>query len=114
MSNKTPKTNAAQQQSATITLRANGHTLTLNAVRKSDGSAITYAVTRDAEKKSSRGMTETHANIDAAKAHLAKLAEQATKAGWKRGVFAAPGRRADAFSKIPQAPKASAAEAVQR
>lgn len=101
------------QQSATITLRANGSTLSLLATRKVDGTVVTNVMTRDAEKKTARGMTETHANMEAARAHLAKLAEQASKLGWRRGVRVIA-QKPDAFSKLPSAPKTVAMDAVQR
>lgn len=94
-------------KSASITLRANGATLTLLATLRADGSAVTTVTTRGADKKLSKGMTQTHATMDAAKAHLATLAKDAEKLGWKRGarVVAA---KPDAFSKLPAAPKAVA------
>jgi hypothetical protein len=49
----------ADPKSAIITLRAAGATLSLLATRKPDGSAVTTVTTRDAEKKLSRGMTES-------------------------------------------------------
>lgn len=97
----------AATKSACITLRANAATLTLLATLKADGSVVTTVTTRDADKKLSKGMTTTHANMDAARAHLATLAKDAEKLGWKRGariVAAKP----DAFSKLPAAPKAVA------
>lgn len=95
-------------KSASITLRANGAVLTLLAVRKDDGSAVTTVTTRDTNKKTSRGMTESHKDIDAAKAHLTKLAQKAETLGWQRGQFSAVAKP-DAFSKIPAAPKAATA-----
>jgi len=63
--------------------------------------------TRDKNTKSTRrGMTETFANMTAARTHLASLADQAQTLGWERKLFAAS-RRPDAFSTLP-APKAAA------
>jgi hypothetical protein len=98
----------ATPKSASITLRANGAVLTLAAVRKDDGSAVTTVTTRDTDKKASRGMTESHKSIADAKAYLSTLAEKAEKAGWKRGTFAAAAKP-DAFSKLPAPPKVATA-----
>lgn len=92
-------------KTAVTTLHANGSTLILSAVLKSDGSAVTTVTTKDAEKKSTRGMTEQHADMTAAKAHLAALAEKAGKLGWQRRTAAGMVAKPDAFSKLPAAPK---------
>ena len=92
-------------KSAVVTLHAGGSTLTLSAVLKADGSAVTTVTTKDAEKKSTRGMTEQHADMAAAKVHLAALAEKAAKLGWQRRAAAGPAAKPDAFSKLPAAPK---------
>jgi hypothetical protein len=94
-------------KSAMVTLKANGATLTLLATLKTDGSAVTHVTTRDADKTLTRGMTETHASMDAARAHLATLAEKAEKLGWQRGVRTVASKP-DQFSKLPAAPKAVA------
>jgi hypothetical protein len=100
------KQNAVEgQKSSMVTLRANGSTLTLVAVRKSDGTALTSVTTRDPEKKIQKGMSEKHADMAAAKAHLTTLAEKAEKLGWSRGTRAVV-QKPDAFSKLPSAPKA--------
>lgn len=95
-------------QSSTITLTANGSTLQLVAERKADGSARTYVLTTDANKKTARGMTESHASFDAAKAAIATSAAKAEKLGWSRRVagrkFVA---RPDAFTALPAVPKAA-------
>jgi hypothetical protein len=104
----TPMKKQTTTKSASITLRANGSTLTLLATLRSDGSVVTTVTTRDADKKLTRGMTETHANMEAARAHLAALAEKADKLGWKRGVRTVASKP-DAFSKLPSAPKAATA-----
>ncbi len=93
----TPKT-------AVVTLRAGGSTLTLLATAKPDGTAVTSVTTRDADRKSSRGMTEAHKDMNAAKAHLVVLAKQAEGLGWQRRRVSAT--RPDAFSTLP-APKPS-------
>ena len=92
-------------KSAVITLHAAGSTLTFLAVLKPDGSAITTVTTRDADKKSSRGMSERHADMTAAKAHLTTLAKQAEKLGWQKRTGAGIAARPDAFSTLPAAPK---------
>src|SRR3954470_22596599 len=98
------------QQTATITLSAaDGGTLQLVAERKGEG-ARTYVITSDAAKKSQRGMTETHATFEAAKAATEKMATKAEKMGWtrraaRRGFAPKP----DAFTALPApvaAPKA--------
>jgi hypothetical protein len=104
----TPEQQNTPAKSATITLKSNGATLTLLATLKADGGVVTTVTTRGADKKLSKGMTQMHANMDAAKVHLAALAKDAEKLGWKRGarVVAA---KPDAFSKLPAAPKAVSA-----
>ena len=101
------QTTDEQVKSATITLRANGSTLMLLATLKADGSVVTTVTTRDAAKKLTRGMTQTHASMTVAKAHLATLAKDAEKLGWRRGTRAVS-TKPDAFSKLPAAPKAAA------
>ncbi len=101
----------AQPKSATITLRAHGATMLLAAVRRPDGTAVTSVTTRNADKHATRGMTETHANLDAARTHLAKLAQQAEKLGWKRGARVGA-TKPDAFSTLPAPPKESVKEAA--
>ncbi len=97
-------TKPAQQQTSVITLRANGSTLALQATKKGEG-AVTSVITRDAEKKATRGMTEQHPSMEAARAHLVKLSEQAIKLGWARRREAVV--KPDAFSKLPAAPRAT-------
>lgn len=94
-------------KTATITLRAQGSTLTLLATAKHDGTAVTTVTEKDAEKKSRRGCTEIHATMDLAKTHLASLAKKAEANGWQRGVRAVA-TKPDAFNRIPSAPKATA------
>jgi hypothetical protein len=95
-------------KSASITLRANGTMLLLLATLKENGTVVTQVTTRDAEKKTTRGMTQSHKSMDVARAHLEALAKAAEKAGWVRGKFAAPAKP-DAFSQLPAPPKANAA-----
>ena len=92
------------QKTATITLAANGTTLTLVAQRLADGTASSYVTTTDAAKKTQRGMTEKHATFEAAREALAVHATQAEKLGWVRrlrgrGFIARP----DAFATLPKA-----------
>ena len=102
------KTATPEPKSAVITLHASGNTLTFLATRKSDGSAATTVTTKDADKNTTRGMTETHADMTAAKAHLSMLAEKAVKLGWQRRAVAGMVAKPDAFSKLPAAPKVGA------
>lgn len=101
---KLPKT-------ATITLHANGATMAIVAERKADGSAKTYVLNTGADKKSTRGMTETHATFEAAKAATEKTAAKAEKLGWKRRA-PRPGfvAKADAFTALPAPPAAPKAK----
>lgn len=89
--------------SATITLHAGASTLQFRACLKKDGSVQTTVTTRGSDKKASRGMTERHADMAAAKAHIATLAKKAETLGWQRRAGFAG--KPDAFSKIPAAPK---------
>lgn len=96
----------ALPKSATITLTASGATMSIVAERKGDG-ARTYVITTGADKKSARGLTESHATFEAAKKRTEKLATDAAKLGWERkqkrqGFVARP----DAFTAIPAPPKA--------
>jgi hypothetical protein len=99
---------ATTPKTATITLRAGGTTMRLLAQRRPDETAVTYVTTVDPDKKTTRGMTETHPTFDAARAALAGLAAKAEKLGWSRAVagrgFVA---RPDAFTTLPAAPKAT-------
>lgn len=101
-------TGSADAKSASITLHANGSTLVLLAVRRSDGTALTTVTTKGPDKKAVRGMTESHADLTAARAHLTGLAKQAEKLGWQRRAWGASNRPADAFAKLPVAPKKDA------
>ncbi len=94
-------------KTATATLTANGATMNIVAERKGDG-AKTYVLTTDAGKKTVRGMSETHASFELAKAATEKMAKTAEKLGWqrkaaRRGFVTKP----DAFSTLPPAPKAA-------
>lgn len=97
-------------KTATITLTANGSTMSIVAERKGDG-ARTYVITTDVDKTSKRGMTESHPTFEAAKAATEKMAAKAEKLGWKRrearrGFVA----KADDFSALPPAPGAPKAK----
>jgi hypothetical protein len=106
----TPIKQKGEPKTARITLAAGGTRLTLMAVRKKDGTATTFATTTDtATKKTTRGMTEKHANFDAAKGAIAAQAAKAEKIGWQRkersGGFVA---KPDAFIALPTPPAATA------
>jgi len=103
MKNKLAKT-------ATITLRAADATLRVVAMRKADGKAVTFVTTQAADKKATRGMTEQHASMEAATAHLTTLAGKAEKLGWKRSTRKSFNAKPDAFATLPAAPKPAAAK----
>src|SRR4029078_12917906 len=93
-------------KTASITLRANGSTMRLLATRKPDETAVTLVTITDAEKRTTRGMTEPHASMAVATTAIATLATKAEKLGWTRalagrGFVAKP----DAFTTLPAAPK---------
>ena len=92
-------------KSASITLRANGAMLSLFAMLRPDGTAVTSVTTKEsADGKPTRGMSKPHADMSTARAHIASLAKAAEGLGWQRGPrFAAP--KPDAFSKLPTVPK---------
>jgi hypothetical protein len=98
-------------QTSTITLTAHdGATLQLVAERKGQGGR-SYVITTGADKKSQRGMTETHATFEAAKAAADKMAKASEKLGWKRnearrGFVAKP----DAFTTLPAPPPVAKAK----
>jgi hypothetical protein len=94
------------QKTASIGLTAGKTRLTLLAVRRADGTATTTVSTREKDAKHSvRGMTERHANMDAAKAAIVVLATQAEKLGWLRPERRAFATKPDAFATLPAAPK---------
>jgi hypothetical protein len=72
---------------------------------------VAYVITTDANKKSARGMTESHSSFDTAKAATEKMAVKAEKLGWKRReprrAFAP---KPDAFTTLPAAPAAAKAK----
>jgi hypothetical protein len=107
MSQQQPAKKNAPLKSASITLRNNGSKLVLLATARPDGSVVSTVTTTDAEKKSTRGMSETHRDMNAAKAHLSKLAQDAAKLGWQRGKFAAVSKP-DAFKTLPAPPQPKA------
>jgi hypothetical protein len=104
----------AQPKTASITLTSAGTRLTLLAVRRGEG-AETFVTTTDAAKKTTRGMTEKHADFATAKAAIATQAQAAAKLGWVRR---AAGRgfvaRADAFTTLPAAPKVAPAPKAKK
>ena len=91
-------------KSATKSLRAGGTTMRIVALRRADGSAVTFVTTTTGtgkDRKTVRGMTETHDDFDAARTALRGLVAKATAMGWKtgeRGYKAKP----DAFSALPK------------
>jgi len=102
----TEPTTPKMPKSATITLHAaDGSRIQICAERKGDG-ARSFVITTGVDKKSLRGMSETHPTFEAAKAAIAKLAREAEKRGWVRKVagrhFVA---KPDAFTSMPSAPK---------
>jgi hypothetical protein len=91
----------APRSYSTLLHGADGATLRIMALRRADGSAITFAIhgVKDGKKrKNTRGASETHPNLDRAKVAMEKLAATAIKAGWvkkeRAGGFA---RKPDAF-----------------
>lgn len=102
------KKSTEPQKSATLTLRANDSTLTLTALRRPDGTARSFATTKDSTKRVERGASASHADMQAAIAHLAVLAKSAEKQGWQRGVRI-HASKPDAWTKIPAPPAAKAA-----
>ena len=103
MAKKQPST-----KTSSITLRSNGAVLMLLATAQPDGRVVTTVNTKAAgDKRFTRGMTESHATMDKAKARLASLAADAQKAGWVRGKFEVA-RKPDAFTALPAAPTAVA------
>lgn len=88
-------------KTSTITLTANGSSMSIVAERRAEG-ARTYVITTDANKKSERGMTSQHPTFDAAKSAIEKMADKAEKLGWRRpaarrGFVARP----DSFAVLP-------------
>ncbi len=100
------KKSTEPQKSAVVTLRANGCTLTFAATRRPDSTVRTSVTTRDAAKKIERGMSAQHADMDAAKKHIAGLVTAAEKLGWARSHGTRP-TQPDAFTKLPAPPKAA-------
>ena len=92
-------------KTASITLKASGATMRIVALRRRDGTAVTFVATTDADKKTSRGMTEQHPDMATATTALAALAAKAQKLGWEKRSFGFKAKP-DAFSALPAAPKA--------
>lgn len=109
--NTTAKATAPKlPKTATVTFIANGASMQIVAERKGNGAKV-YVVTTDANKKSARGLTESVATFEAAKATTEKLAAKAEKLGWarraaRRGFVA----KADDFSTLPAPPAAPKAK----
>jgi len=104
---QTSRTPVKVAQSASTLLRAGTAIMLIAATVRADGSATTAVTIKDGAKPSQRGMSETHKNLDAAKAAIMALAAKAEKLGWVKG----GGRgfsRPDAFTTLPAAPKAPA------
>ena len=94
-------------KSATKSLRAGGTTMRIVALRRADGSAVTFVTTTTGtgkDRKTVRGMTEQHDDFDAARTAMRALVAKATAMGWKAGErgFKA---KADAFAALPAVPK---------
>ena len=88
-------------KSATKSLRAGGTTMRIVALRRADGSAVTFVTTQAGKDKPVRGMTEQHADFDSARTAMRGLVAKATAMGLKtgeRGFKAKP----DAFSALPK------------
>jgi hypothetical protein len=106
--NTAAATATTEPKTASISLRANGSTMRLLAIRKADGTATTSVVVIDEKKQATRGMTAGHKDLAAAKAAISELASKAAKLGWARrpsgrGFVAQP----DAFASLPVPPKAA-------
>lgn len=100
----TPTPKSPRSQS--VALRSpDGAILRFTAIyHRRDGGAVTYAVHSTApegkskKRTNTRGATETHANVAAAKTAIEKLVAQAVKLGWQRKERASGFRaRPDAF-----------------
>jgi hypothetical protein len=64
-----------------------GSAMRIHATRHADGTAVSFVVwttTKGGKKQHTRGATEHHDSMEAAKAAVAKLASQAMKLGWSR------------------------------
>src|SRR5262245_54436811 len=97
------------QKTASVTLTSGTTQLYLLAERKPDGAVTTVNTIVQGQKGMTRGLTERHATMEAAKKRLATLADQAVAKGWLRKTSTYRGfvAKPDAFSEIP-APTAPA------
>jgi hypothetical protein len=99
--------NAPKRMSVTLTAGDEDKrvSLTILAQRKAGDRGETVVITRDAKKKTSRGMTRKFDTFERAVEALHELQRDAMKKGWTKrersGGFKA---RPDAFSTLPQAP----------
>ena len=91
-------------KSATKSLRAGGTTMRIVALRRADGSAVTFVTTTGPDKKTVRGMTEQHDDFDEARTAMNALVAKATAMGWKAGERGYKAKK-DAFSELPGVPK---------
>jgi hypothetical protein len=94
----------------------NGSVISFRAVAKKDGSFSTYAVMSDGSKNaegkrtSTRGATQVHPNLEAAKKAVDAMIAEATKLGWvKRGAGRGVRQVPDSFdiAHLPAPPKAA-------
>jgi hypothetical protein len=88
-------------KSATKSLRAGGTTMRIVALRRADGSAVTFVTTTTGKDKPVGGMTETHADFDEARTAMRGLVAKATAMGWKAGESGYKAKP-DAFSALPK------------
>jgi len=99
------ETTTKTAKSYSIGLKSHGTTMRIVAMRRPDNTAMTFVTATDADKKTTRGMTEQHADWDTAKAAVVAMATKAQKLGWEKGsVGFRP--RPDAFATLPVPPKA--------
>jgi hypothetical protein len=101
-----------EPKSRSVTLRgAAGATLTVVAERKATGAAcyVLHSVPGEGKKrKTTRGATTQHANMDAARAAADKLVKDALAKGWTRAERPAGFRpKPDAFTELPSPATAS-------
>src|SRR5262245_60877510 len=86
-----PTTNAADApqptrdaKTASVTLTAGDSIMRILATRHGDGSASTFVTTTDGSKKTTRGMTEEHTSMAAARTAMSRLVKDAEGLGWRR------------------------------
>lgn len=90
-----------------------GNVMRLTATTKKDGTAQTYVIHRSLDehgktKEITRGATQAHANLDAARAMLDKIKAKAVGGGWIEKVSRVGKSKPDAFdiNSLPVAKKA--------